>query len=150
MSLEAGEFAIQSGTGGGREAESPPTNLEGLPRTLAPSLNFSPLLLPRCLSSPSPACLFSTKFLPLALRLSVPLLLSLSCLFSFSLPLPFACLNYTARAFTYTKRDVRASMRRQRCVESTLSFLENLTLLHRVAMHIQILPLQRIKFCVLF
>lgn len=42
MSLEAGEFAIQSGTGGGREAESPPTNLEGLTRTLAPSLD--PLL----------------------------------------------------------------------------------------------------------
>lgn len=56
MSLEAGEFTIQSGTGGGREAELPPTNLEGLPRTFAPSLD---------LSSPSPACLSSTKFLPL-------------------------------------------------------------------------------------
>jgi len=62
MSLEAGEFAIQSGTGGGREAESPPTNLEGLPRTLAPSLD---------LSSPSPACLAATKFLPLALDLDI-------------------------------------------------------------------------------
>lgn len=62
MSLEAGEFAIQSGTGGGREAESPSTNLEGLPRTLAPSLD---------LSSPSPACLTATKFLPLAFRLGV-------------------------------------------------------------------------------
>ncbi|KYN18599.1 hypothetical protein ALC57_09078, partial [Trachymyrmex cornetzi] len=74
MSLEAGEFAIQSGTGGGREAESPPTNLEGLTRTLAPSLD---------LSSPFPACLSFTKFLLLAhcpgisslsLSLSPPLL----------------------------------------------------------------------------
>lgn len=73
MSLEAGEFAIQSGTGGGRKAESPPTNLEGLTRTLAPSLD---------LSSPSPAFLSSTKFLllahcpgisPLSLSLSPPL-----------------------------------------------------------------------------
>jgi len=62
MSLEAGEFAIQSGTGGGREAESPPTNLEGLTRTLAPSLD---------LSSPSPACLTSTKFLLLARYLGI-------------------------------------------------------------------------------
>lgn len=54
MSLQAGEFAIQSGMGGGREAELPPTNLEGLTRTLAPSLD---------LSSPSPICLSSIKFL---------------------------------------------------------------------------------------
>lgn len=57
MSLEAGEFAIQSGTGGGREAESPPTNLEGFTRTLAPSLD---------LSSPPPACFTTTEFLRLA------------------------------------------------------------------------------------
>ena len=37
MSLEAGEFAIQWGTGGGREAEPPPTNLEGPRRTFSPS-----------------------------------------------------------------------------------------------------------------
>lgn len=73
MSLEAGEFAIQSGTGGGREAESPPTNLEGLTRTLAPSLD---------LSFPSPACLSSTKFLLLA-----------HCLFSFSVSLSPASLR---------------------------------------------------------
>lgn len=68
MSLEAGEFAIQSDTRGGREAESPPTNLEGLPRTLAPSLD---------LSSPSPASLSSTKFLPLALDPDISSSLSL-------------------------------------------------------------------------
>lgn len=76
MSLEAGEFAIQSGTGGGREAESPPTNLEGLTRTLAPSLD---------LSSPSPACLSSTKFLLLAH--------CLGHLFSFSVSLSPASLR---------------------------------------------------------
>ncbi|KYM80899.1 hypothetical protein ALC53_08646 [Atta colombica] len=99
MSLEAGEFAIQSGTGGGREAESPPTNLEGLTRTLAPSLD---------LSSPSPACLSFTKFLLLAYCSSIS---SLSLLLS---P-PLLC---GSRAFTYTKRDVHASTRRQRCVKA--------------------------------
>lgn len=47
MSLEAGEFAIQSGSGGGHEAEPPPTNLEGLRRTLSPSLALSSSLLLR-------------------------------------------------------------------------------------------------------
>lgn len=88
MSLEAGEFAIQSGTGGGREAESPPTNLEGLTRTLAPSLD---------LSSPPPACLASTKFLLLAHCLGV------SSLSPFLSPPRFSA----ARAFTYTKRTLR-------------------------------------------
>jgi len=62
MSLEAGEFAIQSGTGGGREAESPPTNLEGLPRTLAPSLD---------LSSPSPARASPPPNFSLSLSISI-------------------------------------------------------------------------------
>lgn len=69
MSLEAGEFAIQSGTGGGREAESPPTNLEGLTRTLP--LWTSPLLLSR--ASPSPNFSFSFTLF--------------RCLFSFSVSL---------------------------------------------------------------
>lgn len=118
MSLEAGEFAIQSGTGGGREAESPPTNLEGLPRTLAPSLNFSPLLLPRCLSSPSPACLFSTKFLPLALRASSPFSL-LPLFFLSSPPLRLSQL-YGSRFYVYKTRRARFDAKTTLCREHAL------------------------------
>lgn len=63
MSLEAGEFAIQSGSGGGHEAEPPPTNLEGLRRTLSPSLALSSSLLFRA----------STLFLSLSLSLTLSL-----------------------------------------------------------------------------
>lgn len=131
MSLEAGEFAIQSGTGGGREAELPPTNLEGLPRTLAPSLDLSspspvlrllsfsrvasPLLLPHASSPPN---FFLLLFVSM-------LLLFLSSVLFF---LPPACLNYGSRFYVYKTRrarfDEKTTLRR-----STLSFLETLTLL---------------------
>lgn len=95
MSLQAGEFAIQSDTGGGREAESPPTNLEGLRGRSLP-LWTSPLLLPRASRPPnfslSPAAGITSHSLSLPLR--------------------------AIRAFTYTKLDVHASMRRQRCVKT--------------------------------
>lgn len=89
MSLQAGEFAIQSGTGGGREAESPPTNLEGLPRTLSPSLD---------LSSPSPAYLSSTKFLPLPLFLRR---------YHFSFSLSFPSVSRDPRFYVYKTRRAR-------------------------------------------
>jgi len=98
MSLEAGEFAIQSGTGGGREAESPSTNLEGLPRTLAPSLD---------LSSPSPACLTATKFLPLAFRLGASsLFLSL-----FLSPPPIRDLRFYVYKTRRARIDAKTTMR---------------------------------------
>ncbi|EZA61505.1 hypothetical protein X777_07838 [Ooceraea biroi] len=125
MSLEAGEFAIQSGTGGGREAESPPTNLEGLPRTLAPSLD---------LSSPSPAYLSSTKFLPLALGLDISLSLSLSLSVFLSLflsPAPHCGSRFYVYKTRRARFDAKTTVR-----WSTLSFPfhENLALLH-VIMH---------------